>query len=267
MTDYEQALIDAAWPYWEAEAEIARRFFARAAPEDHVFYLRAQLWKELNPVDGYFNGLHRELAALVDSFPRIDRDVDRHDYRFRLVQLTQEFNHYVLLADIFEHLLGRRIAPSDTVQLEQEKALGDLRRSYVQSGDPIAKAAVGFTEGGGARLFREGAKLGGDALRDMTAKAMRVIYEDERDHYKEMAAEAVGLIRSEDDLARMTGAVRAISMQRVRMRQEMFRGAMDDREVESFLAANRRGDQPNASTPGSVLPSSHSRKAPPAVET
>ncbi len=66
MTDREQALIDAAWPYWEAEAEIATRFYATAAPEDHVFYLRAQLWKELNPVDGYFNGLHRELAALVE---------------------------------------------------------------------------------------------------------------------------------------------------------------------------------------------------------
>ena len=29
MPDYRQALIDAAYPYWEAEAEIARRFFGR----------------------------------------------------------------------------------------------------------------------------------------------------------------------------------------------------------------------------------------------
>ena len=71
--DIERALIEAAWPYWEAEAEIAKRFFAKASAEDHLFYLRAQLWKELNPVDGYFNGLHRELAALAESFPEIDR--------------------------------------------------------------------------------------------------------------------------------------------------------------------------------------------------
>ena len=45
MTDTEKALADAAWPYWEAEGEIARRFFAKATDEDHIFYLRAQLWK------------------------------------------------------------------------------------------------------------------------------------------------------------------------------------------------------------------------------
>ena len=81
MADTERALINAAWPYWEAEGEIARRFFATASDDDHVFYLRAQLWKELNPVDGYFNGLHRELARLVELFPQIDREIDRHRSR------------------------------------------------------------------------------------------------------------------------------------------------------------------------------------------
>ena len=128
MPDYRQALIDAAHPYWEAEAEIARRFFAAATADDHIFYLRAQLWKELNPVDGYFNGLHRELVKAAEMFPRVDREIDRHDYPFRLVQLTEEFNHYVLLADVFEHIVGRAIAPEDTVQLPEEKKLGDLRR-------------------------------------------------------------------------------------------------------------------------------------------
>ncbi len=241
MTDAESQLIDAAWPYWEAEAEIARRFYAKATPEDHVFYLRAQLWKELNPVDGYFNGLHRELASLVEKFPLVDKEIDRHDYHFSLVQLTQEFNHYVVLADIFEHLVGRGIAPGDTVQLPEEKKLGDLRRGYVATGSEIDRAAVGFTEGGGARLFREGAKLSGDKLADMTARAMRVIYDDERDHYKEMAKEAVSLIKSDDDLRRMTDAIRAISRQRMMMRHEMFRGAMTEAELETFVEANRRG--------------------------
>jgi hypothetical protein len=240
MIDAEQQLVDAAWPYWEAEAEIAKRFYAMAAPEDHVFYLRAQLWKELNPVDGYFNGLHRELASLVEKFPQIDKEIDRHDYHFSLVQLTQEFNHYVLLADIFEHLVGRRIAPDDTVQLAEEKKLGDLRRGYVEPGSEIDRAAVGFTEGGGARLFREGAKLSGGELADMTARAMQVIYDDERDHYKEMAKEAVSLIKSDDDLRRMTDAIRAISHQRMMMRHEMFPGAMTEAELETFIRANQR---------------------------
>lgn len=236
--DIEQALIDAAWPYWECEGEIAGRFFARADEADHVFYLRAQLWKELNPVDGFFNGLHRELMDLANRFPEIDRGIDRHDYHFQLMQLAQEFNHYVLLADIFEHLTGRGIQPEDTVQLPEEKKLGDLRRGYVESGDALMRAAVGFTEGGGARLFREGAKLEGSVVNRMTAKAMQVIYDDEKDHYAEQARICVKLIGSGEDLNRMTSAIRAISLQRVRMRAEMFRGAMTPDEIEAFIAAN-----------------------------
>ena len=234
----EQALIDAAWPYWECEGEIARRFFAKADDADHVFYLRAQLWKELNPVDGFFNGLHRELRDLANRFPEIDRGIDRHDYHFQLMQLAQEFNHYVLLADIFEHLTGRGILPEDTVQLPEEKKLGALRRSYVESGDALMRAAVGFTEGGGARLFREGAKLDGSVVNRMTAKAMQVIYDDEKDHYAEQARICVKLIGSDEELNRMTTAIRAISMQRVRMRAEMFPGAMTPDGIETFVKAN-----------------------------
>lgn len=238
--DIEQTLVDTAWPYWECEGEIARRFFAGATDDDHVFYLRAQLWKELNPVDGYFNGLHRELKELADRFPEIDRSIDRHDYHFLLMQLTQEFNHYVLLADIFEHLVGRRIAPEDTVRLPEERELGELRRGYVEGGDELTRAAVGFTEGGGARLFREGARLSGSVVNDMTAKAMQIIYDDEKDHYAEQAKVCVGLISSDEDTARMTDAIRAISMQRVRMRAEMFRDAMTPAEIDAFINENAR---------------------------
>ena len=240
MADTEQILIDTAYPYWEAEAEIARRFFEKATDDDHVFYLRAQLWKELNPVDGYFNGLHRELADLVEKFPRVDKDIDRHDYHFLLMQLTQEFNHYVVLADIFEHLVGRPISPDDTVQLPEEKKLGDLRRGYVDGGSDLDSAAVALTEGGGARLFREGAKLSGSTVNDMTARAMKIIYDDEEDHYQEQAKAAVELIKSDADLKRMQDAVKAISRQRVNMRNEMFREPMTEAEIENFIAENTR---------------------------
>jgi len=235
-----QDLIDTAYPYWEAEAEIAKRFFARAKKEDHIYYLRAQLWKELHPVDGYFNGLHKELARLVEDFPKVEKEITRHHFHFRMTQLAQEFNHYVVLADILEFLLGRRIGPKDTVQLPEEKKLGDLRRRYVASGSAIDRAAVGLTEGGGARLFREGAKLKGAKLENMTARAMKVIYDDEKSHYNEMAREAAQLIANEHDLSRMKDAVRAIGWQRVKMRNEMFRYPMTEAQLEAFVAANRR---------------------------
>lgn len=234
--DTMQTLIDTATPYWDAEAEIARRFFRKATPDDHVFYLKAQMWKELNPVDGYFNGLHRELSRAADMFPKVGRSIDRHDYMFLLEQLVAEYNHYVVLADILEHLLGRRLRKSDLKQMPQEKKLGDLRRSYVRRGGPIGRAAVGFTEGGGNALFRVGSKLKGNRLNEMTAKAMKVIWEDEKDHYLEQAKIASGLVKSKADLEKMTAAIRAVSEQRVWMRHEMFREPMTRAEVEAFIA-------------------------------
>ena len=41
MPDYEQELIYTAWPYWECEAEIAKRFYAKASDEDHIFFISA----------------------------------------------------------------------------------------------------------------------------------------------------------------------------------------------------------------------------------
>ena len=235
-----RTLIDTAYPYWEAEGEIAKRFYRNATKAGHIHYLRAQLWKELHPVDGYFNGLHRELANLVEMFPRVEQDVDRHRFHFLMTQLTEEFNHYVVLADILEYLLARKISAADTIQLSEEKKLGDLRRQLVTSGSAIDRAAVGLTEGGGARLFREGAKLTGSRLNTMTAKAMKVIYDDEKDHGNEMAREAADLVRGRTDLNRMCTAVRAVSLQRVAMRNEMFGFPMTPAEIDRYLAIKAR---------------------------
>jgi len=239
MAERMQTLIDAATPYWDAEAEIARRFYRKATPDDHVFYLRAQLWKELNPVDGFFNGLHRELAKAVELFPKVGRRIDRHDYLFLLQQLVSEYNHYVMLADILEHLLGRRLTKRDTIQLPEEKKLGDIRRRHVTRGGAIGKAAVGLTEGGGAALFRVAAKLKGSELNRMTAGAMKVIWDDEKDHYIEQARIAAGLVKTAKDMDRMCDAIREVSLQRVWMRNEMFREPMSRAALEKFIARRR----------------------------
>lgn len=240
LSRYERELIAAALPFWEAEAEIVRRFFKRKPSRDaQIFWLRAQLWKELHPVDGYFSGLHRELSSLVEQFPRVDVDVDRHRYRFLLEQMVQEFNHYVVQADILEYLLGRKISPGDTVQLPEEKKLEEIRRRYTSSGSPVDRAAVLVTEGGGARMFREGRKVSGGRLETMISKAMDVIYRDEKSHYRDAAREAAGMIRAEEDLARMKKAIREISLQRVHMRNEMFGTPLPPAEVGPYLSKRR----------------------------
>jgi hypothetical protein len=136
----EGELIRTALPYWETEAQITRRFFnGKPSRKDHIFWLKAQLWKELHPVDGYFTGLQKELSQLVTLFPKIDKDIDRHRYHHLLEQMTQEFNHYVLMADALEYLLGHPICAEDTFQLPQEKKLAELRRGYANSGSAVDK--------------------------------------------------------------------------------------------------------------------------------
>ncbi len=238
MKEVEQELIAAARPYWETEAKIVRRFFTtRPTREDHVFWLKAQLWKELHPVDGYFTGLHKELNDLAASFPQIDKTIGRRQYHALLVQLSQEFNHYVLLADILEYLLGHPVSAEDTYQLPEEKKLGDLRRAYTHSGSAIDKAAVLVTEGGGARMFREARKLTGGPLQRMIAKAMEVIYQDEKHHYKDAAREAARAVHNGQELARMKKAVREISLQRVYMRNEMFKDPLTPDQIDNCVAS------------------------------
>jgi hypothetical protein len=239
MKDVERELIGTALPYWEAEATIVQRFFKRKPTrEDHIFWLKAQLWKELHPVDGYFTGLQKELSNLVASFPEIDKTINRHRYHSLLEQLTQEFNHYVLMADVLEYLLGHPVSAQDTFQLPQEKKLGDIRRGYANSGSAVDKAAVLVTEGGGARMFREGRKLKGGRLESMIASAMDVVYQDEKNHYKEAAMEAARAVRNKQDLARMKKAVREVSLQRVYMRNEMFKEPLTSDEIKSRLASH-----------------------------
>jgi hypothetical protein len=153
-------------------------------------------------------------------------------------QMLEEFEHYVMFADIFEELVGRKIdVDADPVQLPEEKKLQELRQRYVASGSAIDKAAVLFTEGGGAALFREGAKVRGGKLEAMIANAMQIIYDDEKDHFREGARESAELIKTREDAERMKAGIRDVSRQRVSMRLEMFRSPMSEAEADAFIAA------------------------------
>lgn len=240
-----QQLINIGTPYWDAEAEIARKFYKTAQRNDHAFYLRAQLWKELNPVDGFFNGLHKELTQAAALFPKVGKTIDRHDYLFLLDQLVSEYNHFVLLADVLEHVQGRKLSKRDLKQLPQEKILGDIRRHYVNKGGKIGRAAVGITEGGGTALFRVGKNLKGSKINQMTAKAMKVIWEDEKDHYMVQAQIAAKIIKTKSDMNKMREAMLEVSLQRVWMRNEMFQNPMTKEEVENYIDRRKRSIEKN----------------------
>ena len=85
-------------------------------------------------------------------------------------------------------------------------------------------------------MFREGRKVKGGRLERMIAKAMNVIYRDEKDHYQEAAKEAARSIRNARDLKRVQHLIRAVSMQRVLMRNEMFGQLMTSRQITRCLS-------------------------------
>jgi hypothetical protein len=84
-------------------------------------------------------------------------------------------------------------------------------------------------------MFREGRKIKGGRLERLIAKAMEIIYRDEKNHYKEAAREAAQAVKRPQDLARMKKAIREISRQRVYMRNEMFREPMTSQEIKNCL--------------------------------
>ena len=68
------------------------------------------------------------------------------------------------------------------------------------------------------------------------ARAMGVIYKDEKNHYEDAARQAASAVESDDDLARMKKALQEVSLQRVRMRYEQFAAPMPWQEVEAIIA-------------------------------
>lgn len=245
QSDYEAELIAVAKPFWDAEAEITRRFFAgKPSRVYYLRYLKAAVYKELNPVigygatTGYANGLHMEFTTLVDRFNGLDRDVSRRDMLARLEMMTEEFEHYVVLAEVLEFVLGRTLTPNDPEQLPEDQKLNDMRRGYIESRDPCLTAVMGLTEGGGSSTFREASKLTGGEIEERLAAAMSVVHRDEENHYLDAAAAAAAAVHSSDDLNRMKRALLEVSIQRVRMRNEMFSGPMSDVEFERLVADN-----------------------------
>ena len=252
MTDhksYSERLVDLATPYWETEAELTRRFFSSKPSRDMwKLYLKAAVYKELNPVigygptDGYACGLHMEFSCLVDRFENVDNGLDRRGFHHRLEQMIEEFMHYTVLAEVLEDLLDRPLKPDDAQQLPEDKKLNEIRHLYVNSPDPAVKAVMELTEGGGTATFREGAKLTGGKFEASLAAAFKVIADDEDGHVDHAVEDLKDVVLTENDFKKANKALLNVSMQRLHMRNEMFSGPMTNAELDAYLTG--RGGTP-----------------------
>ena len=249
--DYAQTLVYLATPYWQTEAELTRRFFA-ATPSKDVWthYLKAAVYKELNPVigygptEGYACGLHMELSKLIDRFERVDNGLDRRQFHGRLEQMIEEFMHYTVLAEVLEDLLGRPLTQDDPIQLSEDDKLNKMRHRHVTSDSAAVRAVMELTEGGGTATFREGAKLTGGEFETRLATAFKIIADDEDGHVDHATDDLKDVITTEQDFEEAKAALLEVSMQRLHMRNEMFSHPMSSAALDAYLT--ERGGAPIA---------------------
>ena len=237
-------LVDLAAPYWAGEAEVVWTYFQspRRSKETDLLWLRRQCFKEIwgsgvgDKKKGLFQG---PVAYLSDVFPKIDREVNRHEVLDVIDDLRTEFFHYCLFADIYDYLSGEKLNPQQLTGWAADEELARIRYEYRERRGRLGYFAVRFTEGGYCSMYSTGMRLAGTGeLNDRIAKACEQVYRDEIGH---MRSGFVGLSRQElspaewDEVAAMT---KKILLQRMHMRNEQFSFPLSAERIRAIDAGD-----------------------------
>lgn len=235
-------LVDLAAPYWAGEAEVGWTYFhsPQRTKDTDLLWLRRQCFKEIwgsgvgDKKKGLFQG---PVAYLSEVFPKIDREVDRHEVLDVIDDLRTEFFHYCLFADIYDYLNGEKLDPQQLTGWAADNELARIRYEYRERRGRLGYFAVRFTEGGYCSMYATGMRLAGTGeLHDRIAKACGHVYVDEIGH---MRSGFVGLSRQTlspaewDEIAAMTGK---ILLQRIHMRNEQFSYPLSAERIRAIAA-------------------------------
>lgn len=233
MTDYAGALERLAQGYGRAEGEVVASYFRAArTPEEHVHWLKAQAFKE-------YSAIRPLVHALDKLYPRLDRQVDRHDYEALCRKLGDEMSHARLIMDFLEELTERKLTQKDLTWLPEDRKLAEVRARYSRSyagllhgseritageiqrrDETLERAAITLTEGGGGALYEVCRHLKGNRINRRLASIFGRIHRDETRHSD--AHELAALVRTRKDHDRARRIIADVSSQRLRMRNEQF---------------------------------------------
>jgi hypothetical protein len=190
-------LIDASAPYWAGEADVFRAYWLwdRRTRETDRRWLALQCSKEvwgsgLAPLDkGIFLG---PAEQLVELFPKIDIDVDRHEVLDVAEGLWAEFLHYCAFADAHDALAlpgEAKLNPHAVKSAwKEDLELSELRFKHKRENPKLGDRATRFTEGGYCTLFSEGMSLRVSTDKQhakanaLIAAACAKVYDDEFGH-------------------------------------------------------------------------------------
>lgn len=239
-----EKLIETSAKLWAGEAEVVRTYWdspVRTRDTD-LLWLQRQCLKEFN---GKGLGEHKDLGIflgplteIMESFPNIDKGVDRHRILGLIDTIHDEFTHYCLFADVYDAIRDDSSPPLDPHQpatWDDDMVLTDMRLQHNHTHGKIGKRASHFTEGGYCTLFREGMRLKGrGGADDLIAEACRRIYDDEFSH---MLGGIIGLEAeqmSNDDYQLMTGLVVDQLRARIRMRNSEFSYPLGEERIEAI---------------------------------
>lgn len=243
-------LIDTAAPFWAGEAEVFRSYWEspeRTRETDRQWLSRQcakEVWGSgLGSTKGLLIGL---AERIVEAFPKIDTEIDRHEVLDAAEGLWAEFAHYCAFADAHDALALDGEPKIDPYTIKErwpeDLELTELRFSHRSDHPYLGGRATRFTEGGYCTLFTEGMKLrdrtGGPHGRANTliATACRRVYEDEFSHMLKGIAglESEGLSH-EDWQTLTTLSVDQLKL-RIRMRNAQFGYPLSERRVQEILA-------------------------------
>jgi hypothetical protein len=249
MNDYVRHLTKLARDYSAAEEAIVSAFFAEPRKKsDHLYWLRAQAFKEYSAIKPIF-------TTLAKLHPEIDREIDRHDFEELTEKLADETKHARLVMDLLEEISGKRVAFADLLWLPEDRKLARIRARYSKSyatllhgsgvirtkeirrkDEGLERAAITLTEGGGGALYKVCRRLKKKGVEAKIARVFTEIHRDELNHKNSGERALDAIIKTGTAFARAARIIREISFQRLRMRNEQFGFPVSDDHLRNMDA-------------------------------
>ena len=247
MNAYAKRLERLAQSFRDAEVQIVRAYFKKPRKKlDHLRWLRAQAFKEYSAIKPIF-------SALAKLYPEVDHQIDRHQFEELTEKLADETRHARLVMDLLEKLTGKKVTFADLPWLPEDKKLAGIRARYSRSfatllhgngaikakeirrrDEDLERAAITLTEGGGGALYEVCSTLKKPGFERKVARVFREILLDEMEHKGTGARALAAVVKSEPGFKRAAEIIRAVSRQRLRMRNEQFGFPLSEKELRAL---------------------------------